>query len=583
MSQEQGKPHTHRLDRTHAPSVQNWKSLPSQAKKQMVENAVLDCGWGRLLFGHTFTKIPRLLEELRKEQPGKRDIAFYLKDPHVLLSLAPQELFLDPSHTYRLWLDRYRPALHPPKGFTVRRIQSRHDAEAIRDLYLKRRMVPVEPDFIWAHRRSGKPTWFVAEEDGEGGIIGSVMGVNHRQVFNDPEDGSSLWCLAVDPQAPLPGVGEALTRFLAEYYKTRGLAYVDLSVMHDNAQAIALYEKLGFERVPVFCVKTKNSFNERLYVATTPEVDLNPYARIIVDEARRRGIGVEVIDAESGYFRLQSGGRSITCRESLSELTNAVAMSRCQDKRVASRLLSRAALRVPDQVLAGTEQEDLDFLRHHKRLVVKPRYGEQGHGVSVDVREAEDLRTAVDQARRHGPEVLLEEFVEGVDLRLVVINFEVVAAAVRRPASVVGTGRHSISRLIQKQSRRREAATGGESRIPLDDETRRCVREAGHSMEEVLEEGVQLKVRKTANLHSGGTIHDVTASCHPTLREVAVRTAEVLDVPVAGVDLLVSSEQGEHYVIVEVNERPGLANHEPQPTAERFVDFLFPLTAVERR
>ena len=30
------------------------------------------------------------------------------------------------------------------------------------------------------------------------------------------------------------------------------------------------------------------------------------------------------------------------------------------------------------------------------------------------------------------------------------------------------------------------------------------------------------------------------------------------------------------YVFIEANERPGLANHEPQPTAERFVDLLFP-------
>ena len=31
-------------------------------------------------------------------------------------------------------------------------------------------------------------------------------------------------------------------------------------------------------------------------------------------------------------------------------------------------------------------------------------------------------------------------------------------------------------------------------------------------------------------------------------------------------------------MIIEANERPGLANHEPQPTAERFVDMLFPHT-----
>ena len=91
-------------------------------------------------------------------------------------------------------------------------------------------------------------------------------------------------------------------RTLAEHFKARGRSFMDLSVMHDNDNAIALYEKLGFQRVPVFAVKRKNSINEKLFVGPPPDETLNPYARIIVNEARRRGIGVEVIDAEGGYL-----------------------------------------------------------------------------------------------------------------------------------------------------------------------------------------------------------------------------------------------------------------------------------------
>jgi hypothetical protein len=40
---------------------------------------------------------------------------------------------------------------------------------------------------------------------------------------------------------------------------------------------------------------------------------------------------------------------------------------------------------------------------------------------------------------------------------------------------------------------------------------------------------------------------------------------------------LVPDGTGVDYVFVEANERPGLANHEPQPTAAAFVDFLFPM------
>jgi D-alanine-D-alanine ligase-like ATP-grasp enzyme len=137
--------------------------------------------------------------------------------------------------------------------------------------------------------------------------------------------------------------------------------------------------------------------------------------------------------------------------------------------------------------------------------------------------------------------------------------------------------------LIDKQSRRRSAATKGESRIPLDAETERCVRQAGHSLHDILPEGEVLAVRKTANLHTGGTIHDVTERLHPTLAEVASKAAGVLDMPVVGFDLIVKAPDQPHYRFIEANERPGLANHEPAPTAEKFVDLLFPQTKAQPR
>ncbi len=97
-------------------------------------------------------------------------------------------------------------------------------------------------------------------------------------------------------------------------------------------------------------------------------------------------------------------------------------------------------------------------------------------------------------------------------------------------------------------------------------------------MDSVLPAGKSFMVRKTANLHTGGTIHDVTDKLSPKLSEIAVSAAQALDIPVVGLDLLVESVESDKYHIIEANERPGLANHEPQPTAERFIDLLFPQT-----
>jgi D-alanine-D-alanine ligase-like ATP-grasp enzyme len=114
--------------------------------------------------------------------------------------------------------------------------------------------------------------------------------------------------------------------------------------------------------------------------------------------------------------------------------------------------------------------------------------------------------------------------------------------------------------------------------IPLDAETERCVALGGHTLEDVLPSGEELLTRKTANLHMGGTIHDVTDELHPRLAEAAVAAARAIEIPVVGIDFIVSTPRAERYAFIEANERPGLANHEPQPTAERFVDLLFPLS-----
>jgi len=558
-----------------------WHRAAADLPEGIRPEVVLDCGWGRVVFGQTFTSQDKLRAALRAEESGHRDICIYPRDPHVLVSQSPAELFLDPSHTYRLDLPTYSP-VEAACSARVRELSSAEDVEAMNAVYATAGMLYADPSVVLDNNASPAFTYLLAEEPGTGRLVGTVTGIDHVEAFGDPEGGTSLWCLAVDPQSRLSGVGELLTRALAEHYVERGRRYIDLSVLHDNRKAIRLYERVGFTRVPVLAVKRKNTINERLF-AGPPSADyerLNPYARIIADEARRRGVLVEVLDADWGEIRLTHAGRSIVTRESLSELTSAVAMSRCDDKRITRRICQAAGLSVPRGRTATGDEDDVAFLNEVGDVVVKPARGEQGQGITVGVSEPYEMDRAVALARQFCPDVLLEERTEGEDLRIVVIGHEVVAAAVRRPAAVLGDGVTPLRELIEAQSRRRQAATGGESRIPLDDGTEQTVAAAGYSLDDVLGIGQELAVRRTANLHTGGTIHDVTPQLHPALAEAAVQASRALDIPVTGLDFLVPDVAGADYVLIEANERPGLANHEPQPTAERFVDLLFPETTA---
>lgn len=570
-----------RLLRGQTPSYERLQArFAEEPNSEMGQPKAVHCGWGRLLIGHTYPDANDLARDLLDEQPGERDIALYVAAPHQVLAQAPQQLFLDPSDTLRLWFTDYRQARRVFRGYRIRRAQNAHDWQAINSLYQLRGMLPIDPSKL-TPRHLGGPVYWLAEDEDSGEVIGSVMGLNHQKAYKDPDCGSSLWCLAVDPRCSRPGVGEVLVRYLIEHFMSRGLSHLDLSVLHDNDQAKGLYAKLGFRELQTFSVKRKNGINEALFLGPGPHTPMNPYARIIVDEALRRGIEVQVDDADAGLFTLNHGGRRIRCRESLTDLTSAVSMTLCQDKRLTHRVLAQAGLKLPAQRLAGNAEDNAAFLAEHGSVVVKPVDGEQGQGVAVDLRTSLEVQDAIERASTFDSRVLLESFHPGCDLRILVIGFAVVAAAIRRPAHVIGDGQHSIGALIDAQSRRRQAATEGESRIPKDAETLRTLHAAGVDYDSVLPAGQRLAVRKTANLHTGGSLEDVTASLHPLLADAAVKAARALDIPVVGLDLLVPAADEPDYVFIEANERAGLANHQPQPTAERFIDLLFPLSRVD--
>ena len=193
---------------------------PPHMVDAMANDVVLELGWGRLIFGQTFADADKLAEVLRGETHGRRDICIYARESHVLVSLAPAELFIDPSHTYRLRFTEDDEPAAAPSGFTVRPLGAPEDADTINRVYVRCGMVPAPVDVIWDNQQHNDAVdYLIAVRDDDDSIVGTVTGVDHEKLFDDPENGSSLWTLAVDPTSSLPGVGAALTRTLADDFR----------------------------------------------------------------------------------------------------------------------------------------------------------------------------------------------------------------------------------------------------------------------------------------------------------------------------------------------------------------------------
>lgn len=208
-------------------------------------------------------------------------------------------------------------------------------------------------------------------------------------------------------------------------------------------------------------------------------------------------------------------------------------------------------------------------------LVVKPVTGSHAGGATMNIQQTGTLRKAVKRAFNYmrrkgkGDRVLVEEYFTGKDLRLFVVGDEVVSTIHREPAYVVGDGEHTIRELIQIFNEEWKSTIEFDyplCPIPLDAEVGRRLYHDRRRLSQTPKDKEKVELRWNANVSTGGRTHDVSDAVHPALQRLATHTAQILHLPIAGVDMLVkdfaSDDTSENNVVVlEANDSPGIDIH----------------------
>jgi len=326
-------------------------------------------------------------------------------------------------------------------------------------------------------------------------------------------------------------------------------------------------------------------------LAVADKYRLGPSTGAIVDAARKRGIPVLRLTPTGGLVQLGYGVHQRRIQASETSFTSAITVDICQDKLMTNRLLRTVGVLVPEGRTVQTADEAWEVAEAvGLPVVVKPVDGNQGKGVSVNLKTKNDVQLAFNIAHKvNSGHVLVEQFIEGVDHRLLVINGKLVAAARREPAKVIGDGRHTITQLVEavnKDPRRRPGHSSPLTRIQLDDACELVLAQQNLKKESVPKAGKVVLLRSNSNLSTGGTAIDVTDYVHPKNAQLAELAAQILALDVAGIDIVcndisrpLNEQRG---AIVEVNAAPGLRMHltpaegQPRDVGKAIVDMLYP-------
>lgn len=319
------------------------------------------------------------------------------------------------------------------------------------------------------------------------------------------------------------------------------------------------------------------------------EIRLGPSTNSIVRAAVKRGIPFRRLNEES-LVQIGFGAKQHRILAAATDRTSAVAESIVQDKDLTKQLLHAIGVPVPrGRAVKSGEDAWVAAQEIGVPVVVKPKDGNQGRGVAVNLHTREQVLAGYSAAVARSEEVIVEKYAFGADYRLLVINNKLVAAARREPPQVIGDGRRTIAELVEevnKDPRRGEHHATSLSKIPLDAIAIGVLSEQGLSSASVPAAGQVVLLRRNANLSTGGSATDVTDLVHPEVSARVIDGVRMVGLDIAGVDVIAQDisrpleQQGG--VIIEINAAPGLRMHlEPsfgqgRPVGEAIVNMMFP-------
>lgn len=317
---------------------------------------------------------------------------------------------------------------------------------------------------------------------------------------------------------------------------------------------------------------------------------LGPSTESIVKEAEARGIPWMALNARA-MIQLGQGIHQKRIQATLSSQTGILAVELASDKEATKRILQDAGVPVP----RGTTIYYADELEQAIEdvggypIVIKPLNGNHGRGITINIDSWRLAEEAFEVAREVSKGVIVERYYQGRDHRLLVVNGKLVAVAERVPAHVVGDGRLTIAELVEETNRDPRRGEGHDNvltQIELDRNSFQLLERQDYTLETVLPKGEICYLKATANLSTGGISIDRTDEIHPDNIWVAERTAKIIGLDIAGIDVVTSDISRPFRevdgVIVEVNAAPGFRMHFcpseglPRNVAAPVIDMLFP-------
>lgn len=299
--------------------------------------------------------------------------------------------------------------------------------------------------------------------------------------------------------------------------------------------------------------------------------DLELSTQILMKEAIKRGIKVDVIDRSENFISLKKDNHIEYVKQATkTSKDNYVSVLMMENKVVTKKILEGNNVRVPrgDEFFNLNEALNKAHRYINKSIVVKPKLTNFGLGISIFKEGAteEDIKEAFKLAFVHDNTVLVEEFIKGKEYRFLVIGDSVPGILHRVPANVIGDGKSTIKELVEEKNKSSLRGKGYKTpleKINLDENAKLFLKQVNKDFDYIPEKDEVVYLRENSNISTGGDSIDYTDLIPQRFKDIAVESAKAVGANICGVDMMIEdfNDENSNYGIIELNFNPAIHIH----------------------
>ena len=299
--------------------------------------------------------------------------------------------------------------------------------------------------------------------------------------------------------------------------------------------------------------------------------DLELSTQILMKEAIKRGIKVDVLDRSENFISLKKcDKKEYVVQATKTSKDNYATILIMENKVVTKKVLEDNTIRVPK----GEEYTSIEEAKVKsdkfigKPIVIKPKSTNFGIGISIFTEGAskDDMIKAFEIAFENDKTVLIEEFIKGKEYRFLVIGDKVAGILHRVPANVIGDGKSTIAELVEIKNQDSLRGKGYKTpleKIILDKNAELFLKQRGLDFNYIPKCDEIVYLRENSNISTGGDSIDYTDDIPQKFKDIAVKATKAVKAKICGVDMMIEDYKKENspYAIIELNFNPAIHIH----------------------